>query len=232
MYLCSQMTRGKWLVHYGRGLGSLARHRPAEAVKFLQNALEECPPSRSRDLYQICLFLGVALQRMGFPQSAIKSWISCHRLHKRGPTRKMLSRYTNGYGMERQGTSAADDWLAFSSIQIARDLLVKNKRAFSTEAEHDMIVDLIRDAWRDLITSQDLSSLSSCDKLKTFRASKIVFPAVFNADVGSEGGVIAVNFQTKQRVGLADRCSCGSGMPFMLCCGRTPGREELLSGSF
>jgi hypothetical protein len=226
------MANGKWLRHYGQGLGSLARHRPAEAVKSLQTALEECPPSRSRDLYQICLFLGVALHRIGFPQSAIKSWVSCQRLNKRGPTRRMLSRYTNGYGMERQGSSGADDWQAFSSIQIARYLLGKNKRTFSTEAEKDMILDLIKDSWMELRSREDLSRLSSCEKIEAFRAARIVFPAVVFSDHQGDEAVIAVNFQTKQKVGLTDRCSCGSGMPYMLCCGRTPGKEELLSGSF
>jgi hypothetical protein len=226
------MAYAAWLRHYGRGLTSLARHRASDAVKSLQEALEQCPPSRSRDLYKICLFLGVALQRAGFPQSAIKSWTSCQRLNKRGPTRKMLSRYTNCYGMERQGSSDADDWQAFSSIQIARYLMGKNKRAFSTEAEHDMILDLIRDSWGELRSSVDMREMSSCGRLEAFRAVRIVFPAVLPAEPVMQDPVIAVNFQTKQRVRLADRCSCGSGMPFMLCCGRTPGREELLSGSF
>lgn len=226
------MANAAWLRHYGRGLTSLARHRATEAVKSLQEALEQCPPSRSGDLYKICLFLGVALQRIGFPQSAIKSWISCQRLNKRGAARKMLSRYTNCYGMERQDSSDADDWQAFSSIQIARYLLGKHKRTFSTEAEHDMILDLIRDSWTEFRSSVDTRELSGCGKLEAFRAVRIVFPAVVPAESWQEDPIIAVNFQTKQRVGLADRCSCGSGMPFMLCCGRTPGREELMSGSF
>jgi hypothetical protein len=226
------MLNGTWSRHYRRGLHSLARHHPAEAVKALQTALEACPPSRSRELYQICLFLGVALQRVGFPQSAIKSWISCQRLNKRGPSRKMLSRYTNCYGMERQGSSDADDWQAFSSIQTVRYLLGKNKRTFSTEAEHDMILDLIKDAWIDLQASEALRRLSSCEKLEAFRATRIVFPTVVLSDRAAESSVIAVNFRTKRKVALTDRCSCGSGMPYMLCCGRTPGKEELLSGSF
>ena len=226
------MQNGPWARHYDRGLGSLARHRPGEAVKALQTALEECPPSKAHDLYKICLYLGVALQRVGFPQSAIKSWISCQRLNKRGPTRKMLSRYTNCYGMERQDSTEADDWQAFSSIQTVRYLLGKNKRAFSTRAEQDMIKDLIRDSWTALRRSTDLTSLSGCEKMESFRAVRIVFPTVVLAEPHLDGPVITVNFQTKQKVGLNDRCSCGSGMPFMLCCGRTPGREELLSGRF
>jgi hypothetical protein len=226
------MLEGNWARHYDRGLGSLARHRPADAVKALQTALEDCPPSRSHDLYKICLYLGVALQRVGFPQSAIKSWMSCQRLNKRGPTRKMLSRYTNCYGMERQESSEADDWQAFSSLQTVRYLLGKNKRTFSTEAEKDMISDLIQDSWVELKRTEDLGSFSGCEKLAAFKSVRIVFPTVVLAEPHLDGPVIAVNFHTKQRVGLSDRCSCGSGMPFMLCCGRTPGKEELLSGSF
>ena len=226
------MANAAWIRHYGRGLSSLARHRATEAVKALQEALEQCPPSRTRDLYKICLFLGVALQRIGFPQSAIKSWISCQRLNKRGAARKMLSRYTNCYGMERQESSEADDWQAFSSIQVARYLLGKNKRGFSTEAEHDMILDLVRDSWAELRGSMGTREMSSCERLEAFRAVRIVFPTALPVEQRLEDPVIVVNFQTKQRVGLADRCSCGSGMPFMLCCGRTPGSEELLSGSF
>jgi hypothetical protein len=134
--------------------------------------------------------------------------------------------------MERQDSSDADDWQAFSSIQIARYLLGKNKRAFSTQAEHDMLLDLVRDSWGELRRSQDMAGLSGCEKLEAFRAVRIVFPDVVPGEPRVEDPVIAVNFQTKQRVALGDRCSCGSGMPFMLCCGRTPGREELLSGSF
>ena len=114
----------------------------------------------------------MALQRIGFPQSAIKSWISCQRLNKRGPTRKMLSRYTNCYGMERQDSSAADDWQAFSSIQTARYLLGKNKRTFSTVAEQDMIRDLIRDHWMELARLRRTSrGMSGCEKLEAFRAA-------------------------------------------------------------
>ncbi len=48
----------------------------------------------------------------------------------------------------------------------------------------------------------------------------------------ASGPVIAVNFQTKKKVKLSDRCLCGSGLPYIICCGRTPGKEELMSGIF
>jgi hypothetical protein len=226
------MSTQNWNAAFDKGLGALARHRPADAVRSLQAALETCPASKSGDLHQICLYLGIALRRAGYPQSAIKSWTSGQRLNKRGHTRKMLARFTNCYGMDPQSTSLADDRQAFSSIQIARYLLCKNKRTFSTLAEHDMIRDLIRDSWGEIRASRKLEGKSSCEKMEIFRAFRIVFPSVVLSEPRINGPVISVNFQKKQRVGLNDRCACGSGMPHMLCCGRTPGMEELLTGIF
>ena len=226
------MAAHKWAVDFDKGLGALARHKPADAVICLQAALEGCPPAQSKYLHQICLYLGIALRRVGYPQSAIKSWTSGQRLDKRGHSRKMLSRYTNCYGMDPQNTSDADDRQAFSSIQIARYLLCKNKRVFSTLAEQDMIRDLIRDSWEELRDSRTLAGKSSCEKMESFRAVRIVFPSLVMPEPQINGPVISVNFQKKQRVGLNDRCACGSGLPYMLCCGRTPGKEELLSGIF
>jgi hypothetical protein len=221
-----------WSLNFDRGLGALSQHRPAEAVKSLQRALESCPPSRPHDLYRVCFYLGIALRRLGFSQSAIKSWMSCQRLNKRGHTRKMLFRFTNCYGMERQETTEADDWQAFSSIQTARYLLCKNRRTFATLAEKDMIGDLIRDSWEDLLRSGHLGGVSGCDKLEVFRSVRIVFPSVVMAELHPGGPVIAVNFQTQKKLRSTDRCSCGSGLPFVVCCGRTPGKEELMSGIF
>ncbi len=180
----------------------------------------------------MCFYLGVALHRVGYSQSAIKSWTTCQRLNKRGHSRKMLARYTNCYGMKRQETPLADDWQAFYSIQAARYLLCKNKRTFSTLAEQDMITDLIRDAWMRLEASRALVGRSGYQKIAAFRNVRIVFPNMLLLEPRTDGPVISVNFQTKQRVGLSDRCACGSGLPHIACCGRTPGREELLSGLF
>ncbi|MGA2612757.1 MAG: SEC-C metal-binding domain-containing protein [Spirochaetia bacterium] len=221
-----------WTMYFDKGLRSLARHHPAQAIHFLQMAMEKCPASHSRELYRICLFLGVALKRMGFSQSAIKSWISCQRLNKRGHTRKMLERLTNSYGMERRSNPQEDDWQAFASIQTARYLMGKNKRTFSTLAERDMISDLVHDHWVILLNSGELEGKSSCDKLGYFRKVSIVFPGAGVPEPRLDSQVIGVNFQTRKKVELGEKCLCGSGLPFALCCGRTPANEELLTGIF
>jgi hypothetical protein len=134
--------------------------------------------------------------------------------------------------MERQGSEERDDWKAFASIQVTRYLLSKNKRTFSTQAEQDMIYDLVLDHWRLLHETGELRDHSPCEKLEVFRKTRIVFPTAVIAEPHINSPVIAVNFQTRRRIRLDDRCSCGSGLPFMLCCGRTVGEEELLSGLF
>jgi tetratricopeptide (TPR) repeat protein len=213
------------------GLCHLARHNPHEAARNFEKALRECPASRGSDLYRICFFLGVALKRLGHPDPAIKSWMSCQRLKKRGHTRKLLSRLTNSYGMEKQNREELDDWKAFTSVQLTRYLLSKNKRAFSTRAERDMVLDLIKDYWGSLMKSGALEGKSCAEKHAVFTRVQIVFPTVL-VPMHSGERVIPVNFRTQKKVQLSDRCSCGSGLPFHRCCGRTPGSEEIINGLF
>lgn len=217
---------------FDRGLGSLARHDTAQAVRSLQKALAACPLSRTHELYRIGFYLGVALRRAGYSQSAIRSWLSCQRLNKRGHARRMLARLTNGYGMEKQACEELDDWSAFASVHLSRYLLAKKRHGFATRAERDMVTDLIRDHWRTLGGSGVLTGKKSCEKLELFRNVPIIFPTVLVEHPGATAPVISVDFRSQRRVNLTDRCSCGSGLRFMHCCGRTPGREELQGGVF
>ncbi len=217
---------------FDRGLGSLARHDVAQAVRSLRKALAACPPSRPHELHRIGFYLGVALRRAGYSQSAIKSWLSCQRLNKRGHIRRMLARFTNGYGMEKQGCEELDDWTAFASLHLSRYLLAKNRHGFATRAERDMVTDLIKDHWRTLGGAGALAGKKSCEKLDIFRKVRIVFPTVLVEPPSLNAPFISVDFRAQRKVSLTDRCSCGSGLPFMHCCGRTPGREELQGGLF
>jgi hypothetical protein len=226
------MRASPWTLDLDRGLGSLARHQPAQAVRFLQKALSVCPPSSARDLYRISFFLGVALRRLGYSQSAIRSWLSCQRIHKRGHIRRILSRLTNGYGMEKMACEELDDWTAFASVHLSRYLLAKHRKSFATAAERDMVIDLIRDHWLALAASGALEGKASSRKLELFRSVPIVFPTVLVDQPNLESPVISVDFRSHKRVQLTDRCTCGSGLLFILCCGRIQGREELQSGSF
>jgi hypothetical protein len=221
-----------WSMHFDNGLRRLARHRPQEAIHLFEAALQECPASKASELYRICFFLGVALKRLGHSQTAIKSWLSCRRLKKRGHAGKLLARLTNPYGMARQECESMDDWEAFASLQMSRYLLSKQSRAFSTRAEYDMIMDLIMDSWKSLAESGGLYGKNCAEKHAVFASTRIIFPSLVVASPAQTSPVISVNFRSQKRLGLNDRCFCGSGLPFSMCCGRMPGSEELLGGIF
>ena len=174
-------------------------------------------------------YLGVTLNKLGMASCALKSWSVAHKLDRHSYSGKFLRRFANAYGMAKQESEELDDWKAFYSVQLARYLSMKKSKRLGTDAEKDMIWELILDGWRELHNSMDLLSLDSEDKLKLFRAFKIVFP-VFALPEDDEPRPIAVDFSRQKRVGLDDHCFCGSGLPYKLCCGRTPGEDELITG--
>jgi hypothetical protein len=220
-----------WKLHKDRGIRMLARHNPREAVQSLRQALDACPPQQAADLHRICFYLGVALRRAGHAQTAIRSWLSCTQLKKRGHMRRMLERLVNGYGMARQESADSDDWQAFRAIQLSRYLATRNKRAFSTDAERDMVSDLVGDYWRGVERSGEIAGMDSSQKRDYFRRMRIVFPTVV-LPAAAAGSVLAVNFRTRQRISETQACSCGSGLPYSCCCGRTKSCEELTGGFF
>jgi hypothetical protein len=229
IFICNAMSALRLSI--SRGIRLLSQHDPCGAMRMFEQALQECPASETEELYRICFYLGIALKRLGHTETAIKSWVSCQRLRKRGYTRRMLLRFTNEYGMEKQRRDELDDWKAFVSVQLSRYLLSKNKRVFSTRAEQDMVMDLIRDHWKSILRSRILAEKSCPEKHSYFTRTRIVFPTVLIQQLTGQP-IIPVNFGTQRRMKLTDRCYCGSGLPFSMCCGRTSGSEEVLSGIF
>jgi len=143
----------------------------------------------------------------------------------------MLRRFSNGYGMVRQPSPELDDLYAFYSVQLDRYLRTKPSRKIGTFAERDMIWDLLLEYWRKLKTSGKLAGKCPEEKLSLFRRTTVFFPSFVEPDWG-DPSVIPVNFVRKQRLSAAERCICGSGLPYLMCCGRTHGADELLTGSF
>jgi protein-disulfide isomerase-like protein with CxxC motif len=143
----------------------------------------------------------------------------------------MVERFANWYGMEKQTDPQLDDWKAFFSIQLARYLEKKSTRKLGTVAERDMITDLIYDYWKELKKSGILEEKEYGEKLDIFKEVEIIFPSLVVPDEG-KNQPIPVDFRRKQHVNSTDRCHCGSGLPYSVCCGRTPGLDELECGIF
>lgn len=213
------------------GIRSLARHDAAGALKALEGSLADCPPSQTSELHRILYYTGIALQRVGCGDSAVRSWLSGVRIQKRGTSKRMVDRFTNGYGMVKQDSVDQDDWKAFLALQLSRYLRTKNRHAFCSPAEEDVVREIVADAWRSIRKTGILSGRNAAEKYETFSKVRIVFPMAVLPDAGKRA-ILPVDFLKQREIVSTDRCSCGSGLLFRACCGRTPGREELYFGLF
>ena len=220
-----------WERYFNRGKDSLSRHNPEQALKELQVAIETCSPQEQSKLAKVLFYTGITLKKLGVPNGAAKSWIVAQKLKKSGNCTKMIKRFVNQYGMEKQASFLLDDWKAFEAIQIKRYLDRKKVRYFVTEAEKDMIEKLISDHWENVASKVTLGDLEKEEKLRLFQDTKIIFPYFDVPEEFDAGKEIQVDFTRKRRIGANDRCFCGSGITYSQCCGRTLGRDELLSGS-
>jgi len=230
-----------WLVDYRRGLRWLRRHRPLRALGYFERALMAIPTDRRRpltprrslrgELSRLFFYLGLALRKAGMRNRAVGSWVESIRLEKRSPVRRKLLRVTNAYGMARQGNRETDDQQAFYGVQLARYIRSKQSHRLGTRAEIDMIAELIDEYWERIRSTVDLAGLSCREKLCLFRDTVIVFPFLSVPETLKTEDV-AVDFAHGKRVGPSDRCMCGSGLPYFLCHGRTPGTDEALTGKF
>jgi hypothetical protein len=217
-----------WQIEADLGLLELSRHRPRSALPHLARALRDCPERRGAELARILFYLGMTMRKLGFANPALRSWLVSQRLSKRGLGSRMLARYANEYGMERQGSTAEDDWQAFYSVQARRYLQTRAGNAFQSVSEERLVAELIRSHWEALCGRFNLAGLAPSEKCSLFRGVRIELPAFVAADGDLP---IVVDFAHGRRVGLEDRCICGSGLVFRACCGRIEGVDELIHGT-
>lgn len=225
-----------WTVSYSRGLRKLSRHRPESAIEDFRAAAESCSPREKRDLSRILYYLGIALERSGHPSLAVKSWASARRLERGGTVGRIYSRWVNEYGMRRMTTPEGDDYCAFKAAQVSRYLSKRGSGRFGSRAERDVVVDLITDAWNVLRRSGILRGLNPGRKMELFRRARVDLPFLFLEDaLDTAREPIRGDFRRgsygSARAKAESRCPCGSGLPFLRCCGRQASCVEVEYGS-
>jgi len=208
----------------------LSKHDPGGAVLHFARGLHQCPVTRTEDLAKLLYYLGIALKRLGLSNSAVRSWIAAHRTKRQRHSQELLQRFANSYGMAKQSCPDQDDWQAFYSMQLVRYLRGFNRKTLCSEAERKMLVDIIRSYWDRLKSSGALTGKSPAEKSAIFQNTCIDFPLFFHGSLSDP--VLRVNFSSGKRMQPGDKCFCGSGLPYLACCGRTPGEDELLVGIF
>ncbi|HOX17086.1 MAG TPA: hypothetical protein PKW82_01405 [Spirochaetales bacterium] len=212
---------------YSSGRRALARHRDLEALRLLRSSVDALPPG-SRFLAKRLYWLGIALLRLGRKDLAVKSLASAQKLAPRGHARSLYGRMVNGYGMAKSTCEDHDDFRAFYSIQASRYL--GDRKAFRDELEREAVSRSLADAWLAIASSGLLEGLDCSGKLKFFRKVDAMLPSAMPDARGEAARVVPVDFRRERRLDPADRCSCGSGLPWRMCCGRTSSPAERTRG--
>jgi hypothetical protein len=205
---------------FRRGMRELSRHRPDLAVRSLRTAADRCSAAKPEDLSRYLYWLAIALLRLDRPELALKSLASAQKLRPRGHARSAYLARCNEYGMCRRSRPELDDFYAFFSAQAGAYLGRKASGRFETNTEKDAVTRLLGSAWRDLFRSGKLDGLSPAEKLRLFVSVKVQLPYFDLRGTGS-GRAIDGDFRRGAALKAEDRCSCGSGLPFMRCCGRS-----------
>ena len=221
----------QWQVAMRRGRRLLSRHEPESALKRFEEALADCPVENPRRLSEILFYLGITFAKLRMTNCAVKSWNASRKAWRHGYSVRFLNRFANEYGMARQRNALLDEWNAFYSIHLERYLGTKRSHRLGTDAERDMLRDLIRDAWNDLRARTPIATMAVAQKIAAFQQVRIVFPAFNVPDESDESRTIRVDFKTKQKVLAEDPCICGSGLPYRYCCGREQERRTLGNGN-
>jgi hypothetical protein len=210
---------------FRRGMRELADHRPDLALRSFRQAVDACPATRASELSRNLYYLALALLRMDRPELALKSLASAQKLRPRSLARSAYLKRSNAYGMCRRSSPELDDFYAFYSVQACIYLERKGSCRFDSNAEKDAITRLIGDAWLLLSRSGRLSGLSSGRKLELFKAQAVSLP-LFGLGGAIGGKVLVANFRGGRAVRCDDRCPCGSGLPYIRCCGRSASPSE------
>jgi hypothetical protein len=211
---------------FREGLRGLRDHRPDAAVRSLRASVEACPAARTGELARRLYWFAVALLRLDKPELALKSLASAQKLRPRSVAREAYRARVNDYGMPKRPNRELDDFYAFYSIRTCAYLGMKERPRFDSVQEKDLVVRLVGDAWLSLTKHGRLAGKTASEKLELYRDWPIAFPA-FGLNRPGYGKVLPADFRNKKALHGEERCSCGSGLPYRQCCGRTASPREL-----
>ncbi len=224
-YLAAMKCKTPWYGPFKRGLRFLSCHNPKKALMEFEKAVRCCPVNDPKNLGKILYYMGFALERLGQGPLAVKSWINARRLVKEKVYVKLIIRWVNSYGMKRQPTALADDYLAFRLIQVKKYMDYRRISHFVSLPEQDMVYTLIDDAWKLLNRSGILMPLTAEQKLVIFKRAQVDFPLLRPVlQCGFVPEPVAVDFSQgpayAKKILPQSNCPCHSGLNYQVCCGR------------
>jgi len=158
-----------WKNDFFKGKKCIKNHSLKDALGYLHKSLKDCPIENHIDLADIFFNLGVAFKKLGCIIPAIKSWDAAVCADRKGEAAKVLDRIFPGNRLD-------NDKSYFFLIQLSIYLGKKNSGKIESDAEKDMILDLISIYWEQVLDSGILYSQSKAEKMIIFRDIEIGFP--------------------------------------------------------
>lgn len=221
-----------WKLQFNKGKHFLSQKKLHKALKCFESAVTECPVSSKSGLGNSLFYLGLTLKRLGRVDSALRCWRIAQNLDNEGQSLEMLNKHSNSYGMSKNAHILQDDRAAFLGIQIEKYLKMKKVKRFCSDAEKDVVKDIISNYWQNLLNEGNFSQLSVESKLRFFRNQMLIFPLSDLSYFKNDSQVYFADFNEGKALSMNDACSCGSGIQFSRCCGRIKSSEELENGNF
>ncbi len=220
----------QWKKELRKGQIYLSNQDLHKALKCFEAAVTNCPVSLQNDLDKSLFYLGITFSKLGRKESALRCWHIARKLKKNGLSKKMIERHSNLYGMAESQNPSEEDKAAFFGIQIEKYLKKKQVKRFCSDAEKDVVNEIITDYWSKILSKGILDQLSLDRKLSFFRNQVLIFPFSNISSFYEQTIVLFTDFQSGERISMSDKCSCGSGYLFSQCCGRIKTIEELEFG--
>lgn len=218
-----------WRRQFHQGRRALRGHRNRRALDLLTAAAASCPAAQRAGLAATLRWLGFVCARLGRRGAALRCWVDAQRAHKQPGLARLIRTCSNDHGMPRQGHRLLDDWRAFHSLQLARYVRAKERVPLGA-AETDMLRDLLWGHFTELVRRGALRGRTAEQRRRLFAAMQVTFPLLLPAAAGTER-VVAADFLRRRRPVDGDPCVCGSGLPYVVCCGRIPTSDEIATGS-
>lgn len=221
-----------WKLQFNKGKLFLSQKKLHKALKCFESAVTECPVSSKMGLGNSLFYLGLTLKRLGRIDSALRCWRLAHKLDDEGQSLDMIKKHSNSYGMSKHTSNIQDDKAAFLGIQLEKYLKMKKVKRFCSDAEKDVVQDIITNYWQNMLIEGQFSQLAVESKLRFFKNQMLIFPLADLSYFNNDTQVIFADFAGGKVLLMDDLCSCGSGIAFSQCCGRIKSSEELEIGEF
>ncbi|MDA3939973.1 MAG: hypothetical protein PF693_11820 [Spirochaetia bacterium] len=158
-----------WKAEFFKGRKCIISKDLRGALSHLHRSIKRCPVEQDLDLAAIFFNLGIAFRKLGFMAPAVRSWDASMCADKNGSGASILNQL---YPENR----LSEDKHNFYLIQLSTYLDGKKAGKIESEAEQDMIFDLISIYWEQIIDSGILHGQCQSEKIIIFKDIEIDFP--------------------------------------------------------